>query len=185
MRGGLSVNTKFDTNKNQVSVNPVNNINVNVHERSLDPSTLEGVTVIHARSQGSTPDFASQEVIYPDHVMEEENSSSLKMQIQQLEKQCEALKIIIDMMKNNPLLVNKLIVADDEKLAKLVLLLTDADDVTIDADDLGAGCCTANVYRKVNAIYVIKDGNTKNLKYDYPEITKELKELGINTKIVW
>ena len=25
----------------------------------------------------------------------------------------------------------------------------------------------------------------KNLKYDFPEITKALKDLGINTKFVW
>ena len=82
-------------------------------------------------------------------------------------------------------MINKLVITDDEKLAKLVKLLTYADEVSIDAEELGEGCCYPRVYRKVNAIYVIKDGNTKNLKYDFPNITKQLKELGINTKIVW
>ena len=96
-----------------------------------------------------------------------------------------ALKIIIDMMRSNPVLVNKLILADDTKLETLVQLLTDADEVHVDAEDLGSGCFTTNVYRKVNAIYVIKEGSTKNLKYDYPDVTKELKDLGINIKVVW
>ena len=64
-------------------------------------------------------------------------------------------------------------------------MIPDSTQGTIDAEDLGSGCCTPHTYRKVHAIYVIKDGNTKNLKYDFPSITKELKDLGINTKIVW
>ena len=184
MRSGLSVSTKFDTNKNHVSVNPVNNINVNVGERSLssdrlvrtrslDPSSLDGVTIVN-------PSTGDVNVKYPDDV-----SPYSEIEIKELQQTVEALKIIISMMKDNPIIVNKLILVDDAKLAQLVKLLTDADEVTIDAEDLGSGCCTPHTYRKVHAIYVIKDGNTKNLKYDFPSITKELKDLGINTKIVW
>jgi uncharacterized protein YebE (UPF0316 family) len=100
--------------------------------------------------------------------------------------QKEALKIIIQMFKSNPLYVNNLLLVDDVKLSELIKLLTSADEVVIDCDGLSEGClCGANTYRKVNAIYVIKNGSTKNLKYDYPDITKELKDLGINTKVVW
>ena len=191
----LSVSTKFDTNKNHVSVNPVNNINVNVGERSLssdrldrtrslDPSSLDGVTVVNERSSlssyGANPSTGDVNVKYPDDV-----SPYSEIEIKELQQTVEALKIIISMMKDNPIIVNKLILVDDAKLAQLVKLLTDADEVTIDAEDLGSGCCTPHTYRKVHAIYVIKDGNTKNLKYDFPSITKELKDLGINTKIVW
>ena len=90
------------------------------------------------------------------------------------------------MFKDNPLFVNSLLLTDDTKLAQLIKLLTSADEVNIDCDDIGSGCtCGPQTYRKVNAIYVIKDGHTKNLKYDYPDIMKELKELGINVKLVW
>ena len=180
MKSGLCLNTKFDihkntnTNTNNVSVSPINNINVNVRNRSIDPDSLEGVEVI--TPEGS---YTPVEVKY---------DTSLKYtddDIKTYEKTIEALKIIIDMMKQNPIMVNNLILVDDDKLSRLVLLLTDADEVSIDAEDIG-GCCTPNkIYRKVNAIYVIKDGTTKNLKYDFPAINKQLKELGINTKIVW
>ena len=40
-------------------------------------------------------------------------------------------------------------------------------------------------YRKVNAIYLIKDGETKNLKYSYLNIVQELTELHISFKYVW
>ena len=111
-------------------------------------------------------------------------------------KRCEVLSIIIDMQRNNPLIHHGYIVADDVKLMRFVQLLTDADDVQLDADTLAQGCFTKKVYRKVHAIYVIKrepsggpSGTpmvvTKTLKYDYPQVMKELKELGISTKYVW
>ena len=100
-------------------------------------------------------------------------------------KRCEVLSIIIDMQRNNPLIHHGYIVADDVKLMRFVQLLTDADDVQLDADTIGQGCLTKKVYRKVHAIYVIKAGVTKTLKYDYPQVMKELKELGVSTKYVW
>jgi hypothetical protein len=89
------------------------------------------------------------------------------------------------MQRNNPLIYHGYIIADDVKLMRFVQLLTDADDVQLDADTLAQGCLTKRVYRKVHAIYVIKAGVTKTLKYDYPQVMKELKELGISTKYVW
>ena len=165
MNGKLSLTSKVDTNKSQISVNPVNNINVKV----LGSETIATTDVI---SDTQTRDLM---VEYP---------TDEKVLIDKLMAENEALKIIIEMQRDNPILVNKLILADDVKLEMLIKLLTNADEVHIDADDVGSGC-TGNKYRKVNAIYVIKDGNTKNLKYDYPDITKELKDLGINTKFVW
>ena len=95
------------------------------------------------------------------------------------------MKLIIEMERNNPLMYNGYIVADDVKLMKFVQLLTFADDVQLDAEDIGEGCITRKTYRKVHAIYVIKDNETKNLKYDYARVMKELTDLGISTKFVW
>ena len=165
MNGKLSLSSKVDTNKSQISVNPVNNINVKV----LGAETVATTDIV--------TDTQSRDLMV-------EYPTDEKVLINKLMAENEALKIIIEMQRDNPILVNKLILADDAMLEKLIKLLTNADEVHIDADDVGSGC-TGNKYRKVNAIYVIKDGNTKNLKYDYPEITKQLKDLGINTKFVW
>ena len=165
MNGKLSLSSKVDTNKSQISVNPVNNINVKV----LGTETVATADIV--------TDTQSRDLMV-------EYPTDEKVLINKLMAENEALKIIIEMQRDNPILVNKLILADDVKLEMLIKLLTNADEVHIDADDVGSGC-TGNKYRKVNAIYVIKDGNTKNLKYDYPDITKELKDLGINTKFVW
>ena len=100
-----------------------------------------------------------------------------------------ALQIIQTMMKENPLYINKLILVDDEKLKRLLQLFTDADDIKIEIAEFdGTSCCSfsnSQTFRMVHAIYVIKDGLTKNLKYDYPEVTRRITELGINLKIVF
>ena len=110
---------------------------------------------------------------------------SLEESLKALQNECDVLKLIIDMWKNNPLIYQGYIIADDTTLMKFVQLLTSADDVQIDADDLGEGCMTKKTYRKVHAIYVIKDGQTKNLKYDYPQVMKDLREYSISTKLVY
>lgn len=100
-----------------------------------------------------------------------------------------ALQIIHVMMKENPLYINKLILVDDEKLKQLLKLFTEADDVKIEIAEFdGTSCCSftdSQTFRFVHAIYIIKDGLTKNLKYDYPEVTRRITELGINLKVVF
>ena len=95
------------------------------------------------------------------------------------------LKLIIDIQHNNPIIVNKYIIADDATLIKLVALLCNATEVHIDADDVSCGCTTKNTYRKVHAIFVVVNGETKNLKYDFSDVMYTLKELHISTKFVW
>ena len=153
----LGLTAKIDNQKQVVNVNPINNISVSVRS----PSDIQ-------------EHKDEDEVHYPP----------IDNDVKELLNTIEALKIIITMYKENPIYVNSLLLVDDEKLSALIKLLTNADEVAIDAEDLGSGCSAKN-YRKVNAIYIIKDGNTKNLKYDFPEITKLLKDLGINIKVVW
>jgi hypothetical protein len=95
-----------------------------------------------------------------------------------------AYQIVFSMMKENPLYINSLIIVDDIKLIALLKLMCEADEVTLDlSDDLG--CCTFEKYRIVNTIYIKKDNKILNLKYDFPYVTKQLKEFGINTKFVF
>lgn len=52
----------------------------------------------------------------------------------------QALALIIDLYQSNPLVVNKLIVAEEEVLIKLLLLLTEADEVELVKKDFDVGC---------------------------------------------
>ena len=95
------------------------------------------------------------------------------------------LKLIIDIQHSNPLIVNKYIIADDTTLVQMIALLCNATEVHIDADDVGRGCLSKNTYRKVHAIYVVVNGETKNLKYDFSDVMKQLKDLHISVKFVF
>ena len=64
----------------------------------------------------------------------------------------EALKIIINIIQSNPFYLNKFIVADDVKLMELVKLLCNADDVQMDADDIGQGSLKTMKQRTLNMI---------------------------------
>ena len=185
-RFGLTA--KVDTQKQVVNVNPVNNINVNVRSPSdIQSGSGSGGGSGSGKDQETSPEMDPSNPYADIYITPtEENMTALKTRLGEMENKYEAFKIILEMYKNNPIYVNKLILVDDVQLAGLVKLLTTSEEVTIDCEDIGEGClCGANTYRKVNAIYVKKNGNTLNLKYDFPEVTKQLKELGINIKIVW
>ena len=102
-----------------------------------------------------------------------------------MRRENSVLRLVIDILHSNPLIVNKYIIADDELLVEMIRLLCNAEDVQLDADDLGTGCITRKTYRKVNSIYVTSQGKTLNLKYDYPAVMKTLKDLHISVKYVF
>ena len=106
-------------------------------------------------------------------------------EIAKLLRENAVLKLIIGIQHSNPIVLNKFIIADDATLVKLVALLCNASEVHIDADDVGTGCITKNTYRKVHSIFVVVDGKTKNLKYDFADVMYQLKELHISTKYVF
>ena len=151
------------------------NVNVNVK-----PSVNVSVGAVPTAPPQSQPSEVENNVIYPDP-----EASVKYTEYRKLKSENEVLKIIIDMLRNNPLMYNGYVIADDEKLMKLIQLLTNADDVQIEADDIGEGCFTTRTYRKIHTIYIITNGTTQNLKYNFPGIMKELTDLGISVKYVW
>lgn len=104
-----------------------------------------------------------------------------------LKSELFAQQIIFEMIKTNPIYINKLILVDDIKLIQLIKIFTEAEDVTLDINEDISSCCGFNNtdYRYVNTIYIKKDGKIQNLKYTYPEVVKRITELGINLKIVF
>lgn len=103
------------------------------------------------------------------------------------DKNCliQALALIIDLYESNPLIVNKCIVADEETLIRLLLLLTDGDEVEIVKKDVELGClCKAPTYAFVDKIIIHKNGEIYNLKYSYPNVVRLLDNRHITYKIV-
>ena len=174
----LSASKKSDSIN--VDVKPVTNVHIgdiggsgkgNVQHSGVRTREIEeGVTVVYGEDNNPYSELYDKGSI---------------TQLDELRRENEVLKLIIQMMNNNPMIWNGFIIADDETLITFIKLLTKAEDVQIDADDVMKGCISKNQYRKVHSIYVTVDGETKNLKYDFPKVTKELLDLHISTKFVF
>lgn len=114
-----------------------------------------------------------------------ETLNNLEQLIHDKDLLIQALILCLDIVENNPLIVNKYIIAEEEELVKLVRLLTDCDSVELLKADTDASCCKSSNYDYVSKIYVkAKDGNTYNLKYNYPDVTEFLYDRKISTKFV-
>ena len=151
----------------------------------VSPVIQNNIRTTSTSGPGTSSGIIAEQVaptISPEVAM---NVVSAGDEIADLKRQIEVLKIIIEIQQSNPMVVNKYIIADDELLERMIMLLANAEAVQIDAEDVGTGCITRHVYRKIESIYVTVGGETKNLKYDFPSVMKTLKDLHISTKFVF
>ena len=103
------------------------------------------------------------------------------------DKNCliQALALIIDLYESNPLIVNKYIVAEEETLIKLLMLLTDADEVEVVKKDFDVGClCKAPTFNYVDKIIIHKNDEIYNMKYSFPNVVRLLDNRHISYKVV-
>ena len=168
------INLKATKKTPTIHINPVFTNNVQV--RSVKAETPEYPTV-----QESENGIMEVQVEYAGVPVKAEVADILM----EKDRQIEVLKLIINILQSNPIIVNKYIIADDEALERMIKLLSNAESVQIDAEEIGEGCITKKTYRKVHSIYVTKDSKTLNLKYDFPDVMKTLKDLRISTKFCW
>ena len=155
---------------------------------TVDVSPVIQNTIRTAASTGSPgiiPETAEIKVEAQSGGRPKAEPAAAEETVESLKRQIEVLKIIIEIQQSNPLVVNKYIIADDELLERMIMLLANAEAVQIDAEDVGTGCMTRHVYRNIESIYVTVAGETKNLKYDFPSVMKTLKDLHISTKFVF
>ena len=112
--------------------------------------------------------------------------NQLQALVKQKEDIAKALSIMLNLVENNPLIVNKFIIAPADILTELIKLLTSADEVKLNyALDQDVGCtCGAVKYLPIDKIYIVKDGATQVLKYSYPDCIKLLDDHHISYKLV-
>ncbi len=131
-------------------------------------------------------------VVYPKGETKERDIESANERLEQIKAQqpentklIEALSMIIDILYNNPLLINKFIIPSSSCLNKLVELLTDADSVEITINDAtcDCSCITSKVsIAAVDSIYVSKDGAVNDFRYYYTTAKQILEANHISTK---
>ena len=96
-----------------------------------------------------------------------------------------AYALMLDIIENNPLIINKYVVAEIDALTLLISYLTEADTVDIQESlDIDCSCTGHPKYVAVDKIYITKHGETQNFKYQYPNATKILDDHHISVKFV-
>ena len=96
-----------------------------------------------------------------------------------------AYALMLDIIENNPLLVNKYVVAELDSLTLLISYLTEADQVDIQESlDVDCSCSGHPKFVPVDKIYITKHGETQNFKYQYPNANKILDDHHISVKFV-
>ena len=71
----------------------------------------------------------------------------------------DAYSLLLKIVENNPLIINKYIIAKGSELCQLIQLLTDADRVDINkSEDVDCHCFNKSVsYSAIEKIYIVKD----------------------------
>jgi hypothetical protein len=102
------------------------------------------------------------------------------------DQELKALNLIIEIIKSNPLIINKFIISHYESLLELIKLLTHADDVEFTERDIDVGCicsCDDKLFN-IEKVFVRKNNNVYNLKYSFPNVIQLLETHRISIKIV-
>ena len=76
---------------------------------------------------------------------------------------CKALLLMVDVVYENPLIINKYVVTDAATLRELIRLLTNSNEVKIFIEDPECQCIK-NDFAKVSSIHVISNGVTNEFK---------------------
>ena len=93
----------------------------------------------------------------------ETNTKDLESLISEKDNVIKAQSIIIDMMMNNPLIINKYIIATEETLAELIKLLTGAEIVEIELADIECSCTTPK-YAVIKKIFLTVKGEIYSIE---------------------
>lgn len=160
-----------DLNKNNANLHPTITNNINITQKNMDKVDVK------------TDDLPQ----YPIPT-EENNAVDFYINIaNNLERENRALRLILQIRKENPLMLSDVMIAHEEKLHDLLMILCEAEDVDINTEDYfecDCGCKNTEKYRKVSAIYVKKDGENMNLKYSFGSVNKLLVDEKISVKFV-
>ena len=139
------------------------------------PAVVERSVSIEPSAQVQNP---TTTVSYTDEL------NSLYNMVNNYETVAQALILIIDIMQSNPLMINKFIVPKESYFRDLICVLTNADDVDIKRVEEVGCTLSSKKYDLIDDIFVIKDGETKSLKYAYPEVARLFDRFNISIKMI-
>lgn len=160
--------------------------NVEIQNRAVDLKVDEGLKDELERAF-SPRGIKDSEPTFKERTIEtaKEGLDETKALIQDKDNLIEALSLILDIYENNPLIVNKLIIAEEEVLTRLLFLLTGAEEIQLIKADPETGCmCKVDKFQYIQKIMIRKNGNLYNFKYSFPNVVQLLDNRRINYKVV-
>lgn len=179
-----SVNSPYTTQTSNV------NVIVNPYERtdlSSPPSTANMYPdVDNKNDEEDTSPFVPPG---PDDIKERSIDTAnrqleeLKSLIKDKDNLIQALNLLLDIYENNPLIINKLVIADYHSLQKLIKLLTSAKTVEIITVEQETGCTCKITNQIISKIVIHNNDQVYNLKYNYPDVIQFLDQHKISYKI--
>ena len=116
----------------------------NIALRDLAEHPLEGLSARTLREAKETTEDLAKLVSEKDNII-------------------KALSIIVDIYRNNPLIINKYLIAEEETLTELIKLLTNATEVSIELADIECSCVSAQ-YQTIKRIYLTVEGQIYSLE---------------------
>ena len=162
---------------------------VGVEVSPSSSSTINNIVTI--RNTPSYPNMPTEEVEsqkpdnpYLDRSLETAEQRKESIEVLTSEKHLiDALSIMVDVIYENPFIINKLVVTDHNTLAALIKLLTMSDEVVILTEDPECGCLNGHLL-KVTSIHVVKGSVTTEFKYSHQNAKRILDEHHISIKYV-
>jgi hypothetical protein len=182
----------------EISHKSIQNQTVNINlQRTENPSVLStnysSVPEIQTKTEPAAPVVLERSVSIEPTVEVQtptsnpsytEELNSLYNMVNNYETVAQALILIIDIMQSNPLMINKFIVPKESYFRDLICVLTNAEDVDIKRVEEVGCTLSSKKYDLIDDIFVIKDGEPKNLKYAYPEVARLFDRFNISIKMI-
>ncbi len=174
-------------NNNSERIFAPQNVNFTIPNPQMS-SQEAGQTINSQMTQGSPLAFQPQtNSPFQSNMVQDKGIADLGNELDELGKQNQFLKMIIEAYESNPLKVNSYLVCESKLLMDMIKILTGCEKVELVLDeDVGCGGCGASsgkiIY--VSKILVTKGGKTEDLKYAYNVIYSQFIKYGISLKMV-
>ena len=169
-------------------------VNINVNQSQDEPSVQASVehsppkiqeAPLGAIGTGSHEPSIKEPPIFERDVENSEKFSEVQHFVKSKDNLINALSLIINIIENNPLVVNKAVIADIDSLSHLISFLTEADAVDIQtSQDVDCSCVHSQKFIAVDKILITKNNETLNFKYHFADALKVLDDHHISVKFV-
>ncbi len=187
----VPINSPTQTNNQNIKV-VVNNLTKDKEFNLVTDEEHKNIHVLEPNNkevdlkldEALTDDIEPVNVVTRNIETAKDGLEEMQSLLQDKDNLLEALSLILDIYEQNPLIVNRLIVAEEETLTRLLFLLTGADEIQLIKCDPETGCkCKVDKFQYINKIMVRKNDQLYNFKYSFPNACQLLDKRHINYKI--